>query len=158
MSAELEKRIEELEKEVMTYRTVLNEMAVPIIESVMPHTLLMPLTGHIYKERIQLIDETLYAKIVKNRDVRSIIIDFTGQTLKDYRFIELSEFSASLKNLNELLKLLGIRTLYCGFSPELVFELVRAGFTIEIDAYPTYRAAVEQLVKDTNYTIAQHIV
>lgn len=150
MSKKLEQELLLLKKELEQYKSIVHEITVPLIDSAIPNTLLLPLSGHLFNERINAINEKLFLHLTKNRQIKIIVIDFTGITPSDLRYITGTDLSAAIKTSNSSLKLLGIRSIYTGFHPEVVFEITKSGFTETLETYPTYRMATTQLSKEQN--------
>ncbi|WP_256204443.1 hypothetical protein [Planococcus faecalis] len=53
-------------------------MSAPIIPSVVPKTILVPIAGFIFSERFDLIRTTVLTYAEKHRDTERVIFDFTG--------------------------------------------------------------------------------
>lgn len=56
----LEDQITLLRHEIAQYKSIIKEMSVPLIESSLNNTLLMPLSGHLFQERITQIEVKLF--------------------------------------------------------------------------------------------------
>lgn len=150
MSKDMEQELRALKSELEQYKYIVSEMTVPLIDSAIVDTLLLPLSGHLFNERIAAINEKLFLHLEKNRQIKILVIDFTGITPSDLRYITGADLSTAIKTSNSSLKLLGIRSIYTGFHPEVVFEITKSGFTETLETYPTYRMAITQLSQEKN--------
>lgn len=150
MSKSLEQELTALKSELDQYKSIVREMTVPLIDSAILDTLLVPLSGHLFNERINAINEKLFIHLEKNRQIKILVVDFTGILPSDLRYITGTDLSLAIGTSNSSLKLLGIRSIYTGFHPEVVFEITKSGFTEDLETYPTYRMAISQLSKEKN--------
>lgn len=152
MSHDVQQQLKSLQKEVDYYKAIAKEMTVPLIETLVDHTLLIPLTGHIFPARSETIRAQVFNYLKKHHSIKIIIFDFTAITPKNLQFIKSIELSSTLKTLNKTLQTIGIRPIYCGFHPEVVFSLVSSGFTEELESYSTYKKAIQKVAKDFKST------
>lgn len=150
MSNELNEQIEQLQQKIEYYKSIVSEMTVPLIDSVLPDTLLMPLNGHLFKERFIAIDKKLFKHLESSPQTKILIIDFTGITSSNLEYISAQDLSATLERFNKTMKLLGIRTIYTGFQTKVVFDLVLSGFPEKLETYATYRMAINQVANEKN--------
>lgn len=140
--------IAELEHKLKYTEEIIRTMDVPIIESVLSRTILMPITGHLFPERIEMIDQHLFKYLNEHRLVQIIIIDFTAISQNYIALIDGETLSAALSNLNQTLQVIGIRAIYTGFQPEVAYTFINSGFSQKIETYPAYRNAVMKLVAE----------
>ncbi|MEG0381039.1 MAG: hypothetical protein RR603_05000, partial [Kurthia sp.] len=97
---------------------------------------------------IEMIDQHLYKYLDEHRLVQIIIIDFTAISQRYIALIDGDTLSAALANLNQTLQVIGIRTIYTGFQPEVAYTFINSGFSQKLETYPTYRNAVLKLVAE----------
>ena len=151
MSQELE--IQELKEQIKYYQGIIKNMASPIIPSVVPSTILVPIAGQLFKERFDSIRTNTLAYIGNNRDTEKAIFDFTGVTVEDIQAFDYTELTDELYQLNNSLKLMGVRPIYVGFNPRFVREIVQAGIQVELESHISFRAALQQLIKENNRSL-----
>lgn len=151
MAQNLEDQITLLRHEVAQYKSIIKEMSVPLIESSLNNTLLMPLSGHLFQERITQIEAKLFNYLQEHRHVKTVIMDFTGISHKNTIMMSTDELSDALRNLHTTLTVVGIRVVYTGFQPEVIFNFVKSGFNEQLETYPTYRLALEHLYKELHF-------
>lgn len=151
MSQELE--IQELKEQIKYYQGIIKNMASPIIPSVVPSTILVPIAGQLFKERFDSIRTNTLAYIGNHRDTEKAIFDFTGVTVEDIQAFDYTELTDELYQLNNSLKLMGVRPIYVGFNPRFVREIVQAGIQVELESHISFRAALQQLIKENNRSL-----
>ena len=151
MSQELE--IQELKEQIKYYQGIIKNMASPIIPSVVPSTILVPIAGQLFKERFDSIRTNTLAYIGNHRDTEKAIFDFTGVTVQDIQAFDYTELTDELYQLNNSLKLMGVRPIYVGFNPRFVREIVQAGIQVELESHISFRAALQQLIKENNLSL-----
>lgn len=139
-----------LKKELAYYQSIINEMTVPLLDSVIPDVLLMPLNGHLFNERINAINDLLFSYLEKNRHIKILVIDFTGIAPSNIKYITGTDLSEAIKKSNSTMKLLGIRSIYTGMHPDVVFELIKSGFAEELETYLTYKDAITKIAAEKN--------
>lgn len=140
--------IAELERKLNFTEEIIRTINVPIIESVLSRTILMPITGHLFAERIEMIDQHLFNYLNEFRKIKIIIIDFTAISKINMKLIDEELLSNALANLNQTLQVIGIRPIYTGFQPEIAYSFINSGFSQKLETYPTYRNAVLKLVAE----------
>ena len=140
-------RIKELE-------AIIQKVSVPMIPSIIPDTLLVPLTFDIsvnyFDQVIQII-----LNYVNNTEFDSIILDFSGFILKDCDNLEL--FSKNIDNLVSSLKIMGIQVLVVGLSPTFVKDLIlcQLPFMNSLPTFSTFKAALEWLMKEKGLVLTR---
>ncbi|MBQ0138798.1 MAG: STAS domain-containing protein [Kurthia sp.] len=151
MSNDTQEQIAELQKEINFYKSIISEMTVPLIETFVDNTLLVPLNDHLFTARNQAIEEKIVKYIELHHSIKIIIFDFTGITPKNIQFIDSMELSNTLEKLNKTLQMIGIRPIYSGFHPEVVLSLVSSGFMDELETYSSYKIAIHKVARDLNF-------
>lgn len=141
--------IEELESRVKAYEEMISDMAAPIIPSIIPQTILVPITGVLLGERFEKIRIKILRYIHKD-EVNTAIIDFTDITVDRLENISLTELSHQIEQLTESIKLMGVQPCYVGLTPEMTKEIVLSGIKIKANIYSTFQSALKQLMKDKN--------
>lgn len=143
-----QKEISELRDLVKYYEMVIKNMSAPIIPSIVPKTILMPIAGLISSERFELIRSKALQHASDHRETECVIFDFTGVQSEDIQTFDYNELANELTALNSALKLMGLRPIYVGFNPRFVREIVRAGIQVELEVYQTFRAALKELLDE----------
>ena len=143
-----EQEILELKEQLEYYKSIVYNMSSPIIPSIVPKTILVPVAGYIYRERFNNIETEVLAYIAEHREVENVVFDYTGVSTDDVSNFDFNELALAISNLNSSLKLMGIRPIYVGFNPKLIQEIVRAGVHVEIETYQSFRNALQGLLNE----------
>lgn len=144
-----EQEIIKLREELEYYKNIVYTMSSPIIPSIVPKTILVPVAGYIYRERFNNIETSTLHYISEHQEVENVIFDYTGVSTDDVSSMDYNELARAISNLNSSLKLMGIRPIYVGFNPRLIRELVHAGIHVEIETFQSFRTALQGLVHET---------
>jgi len=143
-----EQEILELKEQLEYYKSIVYNMSSPIIPSIVPKTILVPVAGYIYRERFNNIETEVLAYIAEHREVENVVFDYTGVSTDDVSSFDFNELALAISNLNSSLKLMGMRPIYVGFNPKLIQEIVRAGVHVEIETYQSFRNALQGLLNE----------
>ncbi|WP_353047792.1 hypothetical protein [Planococcus sp. ISL-109] len=95
-------------------------MSAPIIPSIVPNTILVPIAGYIFRNRFETIRTKVLDYADTHRDAQQVVFDFTGVTMQDVQSFDFNELALELNPLNSALKLMGLRSIYVGFNPRFV--------------------------------------
>lgn len=145
--------IQQLKAKIAYYELVIHELSAPIIPSFIDDTILVPIAGPISPVRLESISIRVLHYLVDHREINCVAFDFTGVELKDLAQIDFSDFSTKISQLNSSLKLMGIRPIYVGFKPQLVREIVQAGFHVEIETYVNFKTALTVLFNSNEQSL-----
>lgn len=134
-----------LKAKIEKYEEIINETSVPIITSIIDHTILLPIVGYTDQERMERIRRKVLEYAGIHRDIESAVFDFSS--------IRLSEEGSSmltyeLQLMQAELKLMGIRPMMVGFTPVFVREMMNAGIADEIESFATFKAALQVLMAE----------
>jgi rsbT co-antagonist protein RsbR len=151
MSQDIE--VKQLKDKIMYYEKIINNMSAPVIPSVVPGTILIPIAGYMFKERFDMIQTKALQYAGDYRDTEHAIFDFTGVSVEDVASFDYNDLATEIFQLNSSLRLMGIRPMYVGFNPRFVREIVHAGIHVEIETYVSFRAALKRLLQESNQTI-----
>lgn len=80
---EQSKEIQELKELVAHYEKVIHNMSAPIIPSIVPNTILVPIAGFIFRDRFETIRSKVLEYAEKHRETERVIFDFTGVRMED---------------------------------------------------------------------------
>ncbi len=149
--------IHELKEQIKYYQTIIRNTATPIIPSVLPSTILVPIAGHLFKERFDGLRTNTLTYVAEHRETEKAIFDFTGVTVENISSLDYNELTTEILQLNNSLKLMGIRPIYVGFNPRFVREMVHAGIQVELETYISFRAAMQVLVKENNHSVNTNV-
>ena len=152
MSQEVE--IQQLKDKIAYYEQIIQTMSTPIIPSIVPKTIMIPIVGYMFPERFVNIETQTLMYIGENRDIENVVFDFTGVRLEDVESFDYNDLAISISRLNSSLRLMGVRAIYVGFNPRFIREIVYASIHVEIETYKSFRAALNRLLSETNQTIA----
>ncbi|MBT2759041.1 STAS domain-containing protein [Mesobacillus foraminis] len=138
--------INQLTKRVTELEQLVELAAVPIIPSIIPNTILIPVYGELSPERFQIIMPKILNQ-ANSINTDTAIIDFTA--ISHQGIDDLAVLGKQLENLTEALNLMGVQVLFVGFSPQFAQELVKSGldFIKELKAFSTFRTALQFLMK-----------
>ena len=151
MTQELE--LQQLRDKVKYYENIINNMSAPVIPSVVPSTILIPIAGYMFKERFNMIQTKALQYAGNHRETERAIFDFAGVAVEDVASFDYNDLATEIFQLNNSLKLMGIRPIYVGFNPRFVREIVHAGIQVEIETYVSFRAALQRLLKENNQSL-----
>ncbi|HZG74100.1 MAG TPA: STAS domain-containing protein [Chondromyces sp.] len=137
--AELTERVHELEEELRT-------MAVPIIPSVVPDTILVPFVGTLYSERFDRSVSNILSH-VHDHNVLYVILDFTALSINDSD--DMANLNAAFEKLTSSIKLMGAHVLIVGLSPQLAMKIVQIGLASieELNCFSDFKSALTYLMK-----------
>ncbi len=150
---EKEAEIQQLKDKVKYFETIVKNMSTPIIPSVLPNTILIPIAGYIFKERFSMIQTKTLHYIESHNDTEYAIFDFTGISVDDVSTFDYNDLATEILQINNSLKLMGIRPIYVGFNPRFVREIVHAGIQVEVETYVSFRVAIQHLVKQNSHLV-----
>ncbi|TWT00180.1 STAS domain-containing protein [Planomicrobium sp. CPCC 101079] len=150
-----QQELKELKKLVKYYEKVIKNMSAPIIPSIVPRTILVPIAGFIYRDRFETIRTKVLQYAADHRETESVVFDFTGVTLEDVEAFDYNELASELAELNSAQKLMGLRPIYVGFNPRFVREIVHAGIQVELEVYTNFRTALKVLLNENEKALAE---
>jgi rsbT co-antagonist protein RsbR len=138
--------INQLQNKVNELEEIIEQTDLPIIPSIVPNTLLIPLTGVLSSERFQMI----IPKVLNNASstpTDAVILDFTAISIRNVE--NLQSLGKYLKDLITATNLMGIEVHLVGFSPQLAQVMVKSGLSLvkEVNAFSTFKSALEFLLK-----------
>lgn len=145
-----EQEVLQLREELEYYKSIVYNMSSPIIPSIVPKTIMVPVAGYIYRERFNNIETQVLGYIAEHREVENVIFDYTGVSTDDVSNFDFNELAIAISSLNSSMKLMGMRPIYVGFNPKLIQEIVRAGVHVEIETYQSFRSALQGLLNETS--------
>ena len=145
--------VQELKEKIKYYQDIIKNMSSPIIPSVVPNTIMIPIAGYMFKERLDSIQSNTLAYIGKHRDTDKAIFDFTGVHVEDITSFDYNELAEAIFQLNNSVKLMGVRPIFVGFNPRFVREIVQAGIQVNIETHISFRGALQQLLKENNQSL-----
>ena len=148
-----QQELEKLRDLVKYYEKVIKNMSAPIIPSILPRVILVPIAGFIYRDRFETIRTKVLQYAAEHREIECVIFDFTGVTTEDVESFDYNELASELSQLNSAQKLMGLRPLYVGFNPRFVREIVHAGISVQLEVYTNFRTALKVLIKENGQTL-----
>jgi rsbT co-antagonist protein RsbR len=135
-----------LEEKIKEYEEVISLMSAPVIPSIIPSTILVPITGLLVAERFEKIREKIMQYIQKN-EVETAIIDFTDITIDRIEQMGLSELGIEIDQLTKSVRLMGVEPYFVGLSPVLIREIVLTGINLRAETFSDFQAALKYLMK-----------
>ncbi|WP_409303002.1 STAS domain-containing protein [Peribacillus sp. SCS-155] len=141
----LQEQMEQYKHKIKEYEQLIQDISVPIIQSVVPDTLLLPVSGKLSPERFEII----YAKLMdysRLSEVSWLVVDFTAISVKEIG--EMDTFGRYIENIHAALKLMGVQVIFSGFTPGVSQELVRSGLSLSRDftTFSTFRKALQYIM------------
>jgi rsbT co-antagonist protein RsbR len=140
-----ENEIRQLKAKIASYEKILLETAAPIIPSFVENTILIPISGHTSQDRFNFIRTRVLDYVGDHRGTECAVFDFTGVDFNDVEQFDFTILTLEIDQLNNTLKLMGVRPIFVGFNPRLVREIVDAGIHMEIEAYVNFRTSLQIL-------------
>ncbi|MFF2854628.1 STAS domain-containing protein [Peribacillus sp. NPDC058002] len=126
---------------------VMEELSTPIVQTVLKDVLLLPLIGRIDDWRMESMQSTVLQKCA-DLHAEVLIMDFSGITFtKDNNMLSL------LDRLVGALALMGTETIFAGFPPDVVKEIVTLDFANRVEAFLSFRQAMEHLFKQRGLAV-----
>jgi anti-anti-sigma regulatory factor len=152
---ELKEEIAQLKKQLEESEELIREISAPIIPSIVPETILVPITGRLSPERFDMII-TRILNVSYQEEIHTIIIDFSAISEKE--ICEMDVFGTYVENLAKAISLMGIEVLFVGFTPSLTQIIVNSGVQqiLEVKSFLSFKTALQYLMNQRGMKI-QHI-
>ncbi|WP_100331322.1 STAS domain-containing protein [Bacillus xiapuensis] len=147
----LQGEILQLKQQLKEQEQLINDISVPIIPSIIPETILVPITGKLSMTRLELIIDKIIKESYRlsvSEDISSVIIDFTAISKKEID--EIDTFGFYIGNLIDALGLMGKRALFVGFNPDVTQKLIQSGLSVtkQLNSFATFKTALQFLMKE----------
>ncbi|TQR17350.1 STAS domain-containing protein [Psychrobacillus vulpis] len=149
----LENEIQQLKEKIVYYERIIKTMSTPIIPSIVPKTIMIPIAGYMFRERFENIESQTLQYIGEHREIEKAVFDFSAVSLEDVEAFDYNELAISISRLNSSLRLMGVRPIYVGFNPRFIREIVHASIHVEIETYNSFRVALTHLLHEENKII-----
>ena len=149
---ELQKEIEVLREKLNEYEQIIIDISAPIIPSIVPETILVPVTGILLPERFERTISKLL-KYCSGKDITTIVLDFSAISEKEVGDLDI--FGHYINNLTLSLSLVGVEVIYVGFSPSITQNLIISGLSTdtEIKTFMSFKKALQFLMKQKGLEI-----
>jgi anti-anti-sigma regulatory factor len=143
----LKQEIKGLQEQLAQSEQIIMDISAPIIPSIIPETILIPVTGRLNPERF----ERIISKILDvsyGEDISTIIIDFSA--ISENEIGEIDIFGTYIHNMVKAIGLMGIETLFVGFTPALTQVMINSGVRElhGIKSFLTFRTALQYLMRE----------
>ncbi|AOH56881.1 hypothetical protein ABE28_021260 [Peribacillus muralis] len=126
---------------------VMEELATPIVQTVLKDVLLFPMIGRVDDWRMESMQSRILEKCAElNAEI--LIIDFSGIT-----FTKESNLLLLLEQLAGALLLMGTETIVVGFTPDVVKRIVKLDFANQVKAFLSFAQAMESIFKQRGLAI-----
>ena len=155
----LRQEVKDLKQQLKEYEELINEISVPIIPSIIPETILVPVTGKLSPERLELIftkiNEMAY-RLSYTEGLNTVIIDFTAISKKELG--EIDTLGMYIENFQKALNLMGVETLFVGFTPSVTQDLIQSGLSIvnDLNTFLSFRTALSYLMKKRGFALQKN--
>lgn len=140
--------LNELKEQIIAYEKIIEDLSAPIIPSIVPETILVPLTGALSVGRFMHIQDKIVQKISANI-THTVVIDFTDiGTLAVEENMGYELLSEKINELVSVLQLMGTETVFVGFSPEFAQNLILSNVSNfnRIRAFTNFREGLRYLL------------
>ncbi|WNB92862.1 hypothetical protein [Bacillus sp. NEB1478] len=139
--------ITEIEIEKEKTQALIDELSAPILPTVAENTLLVPLVGELSIERMERLTSKLLNACLKNQ-AEYVLLDFSGvTTLAD------SDLGQEVQKLTSAVELMGATVLYCGFTTEMVKDMVDLGIKTNQLSFVSFRNAILYVIAKLGYRL-----
>lgn len=145
--------IRQLKAKISSYEKIILETSAPIIPSIVDNTILVPISGHTSQDRFDLIRTHVLDYIGDHRGIVCTVFDFTGVVINDIEEFDFTLLTLEINQLNNTLKLMGVRPIFVGFNPMIVKEIVHAGIQMEIEAYVNFKSSLKTLLTEIDKSL-----
>ncbi|GAA0309308.1 rsbT co-antagonist protein RsbR [Gracilibacillus halotolerans] len=154
---EVVKENEALKNQINAYEKMIDELSAPIIPSILPETILVPLTGTITERRIFHIQDEITKRVAVDR-ANTVLIDFTG--ISKFEVEDGLGYQYLGERLNALvstLSLMGVNTIFVGFTPQFAQKLIltNAPAFRETKSFATFRRGLQYLLTKKNLKLVE---
>lgn len=140
--------VHELKEKIIAYEKIIEDLSAPIIPSIVPETILVPLTGALSVGRFMHIQNKIVDRISEHI-VHTAVIDFTDiSTLAIEENMGYELLSEKINELVSVLQLMGTETVFVGFSPEFAQNLILSNVSKfnTIRAFTNFREGLRYLL------------
>jgi len=142
-------QIDELKEKIVAYEKIIEDLSAPIIPSIVPETILVPLTGALSVGRFIHIQDKVVQRISSN-NIQTVVFDFTD--IGSFSVEENMGYELLSEKINELvsvLQLMGTETVFVGFSPEFAQNLILSNVSNfnRIRAFTNFRESLQYLLE-----------
>ncbi|MDV2684457.1 STAS domain-containing protein [Alkalihalophilus lindianensis] len=152
---QLREEIEQLRETIRKNEIVIADLSAPIIPSIIPSTILVPLTGALTNERFSSIQTKILTRI-QTEKADTVIIDFTAITYREIDQLGMEHLGDWITQLRDSLRLMGVETIFTGFSSGLVQEMVKSNIdTSQFVVHSTFRTGLQYLMKKKGLEFVQ---
>ncbi|WP_433750051.1 STAS domain-containing protein [Falsibacillus pallidus] len=138
--------VQELERKIEKYEKILQDISAPIIPSIVPSTILVPLTGRLDENRLSNVRERILNSVYE-QDIDTAIIDFTGIGHSEIEELGYGQLAKEVSDISHSLKLMGVEPLYVGFAPHIIRDIIDSGIAFPFTAHSNFKTALQYLMK-----------
>ncbi len=140
--------IKELKEQLIAYEKLVEDLSAPVIPSIVPETILVPLTGALSVGRFMHIQNKIVQRI-SSTIITTVVIDFTDiGTLSVEENMGYELLSEKINELISVLKLMGTETVFVGFSPDFAQNLILSNVSkfTQVKAFTNFREGLRYLL------------
>jgi rsbT co-antagonist protein RsbR len=141
------KDITEIEKEKEKTQALIDELSTPILPTIMEHTLLVPLVGELSLERLERLTAKLLNECLK-KQAEYVLLDFSGATT----FVD-TDLGFEVEKLTRSVELMGAKVLFCGFTKDMVKNMVNLDIKTDQLSFVSFQAAIRYVVTEMGYRL-----
>ncbi|KWW12582.1 hypothetical protein AS888_09480 [Peribacillus simplex] len=128
-------------QQIKENQAVMEELATPIVQTVLKDVLLFPMIGGVDDWRMESMQSKILQKCAELQ-AEVLIIDFSGIT-----FREESDMLFLLEQLVGALSLMGTETIVVGFTPDVAKRIVKLDLANQVKAFLSFAQAMKFIFK-----------
>lgn len=142
----MREEIKALKEQLKDSQQLIMDISVPIIPSIIPETILVPISGKLSPERFEMIISKII--MIPFDEINTVIFDFTSISKNEIG--EIDVFGHYIQNLTNTLSLIGVQTMYVGFTPIVTQNLINSGLTLvkDLNTFLSFKQALQYLMKE----------
>ncbi|MTH54798.1 hypothetical protein GKZ89_15445 [Bacillus mangrovi] len=146
-----------LKEKLAECEQLIKDLSAPIIPSIIPETILVPITGMLDPGRFEVITAKL-TDYAHSNSVSTAVVDFTAISEKEIG--EVDVFGRYIENVTATLNIMGVQVLYVGFRPSISRMLIMSGsdFVKNVKAFSTFRAALQYLMNQSGMSFTAMVL
>ncbi|WP_059172576.1 STAS domain-containing protein [Bacillus sp. FJAT-27445] len=145
-----------LAERVIELKKLIRSVSIPIIPSVIPGVVLIPISGEVSATRFDLIIPELLEHAGKE-EIDTVILDFTAINLNGLD--DLNILGHYLITISSSLRLVGSQVIVVGINPQFAQELAKSQFQFikELNTFSTFKSALQFLMKEKGLSLTKKV-
>lgn len=151
---QLKEEVEELKRKLEEAEREITDISAPVIPSIVPETILIPIMGRLSQERFEAII-TKILDVSYNQDINTIIVDFSG--IRDKDMGDTDVFGMNINNMAKAVQLMGIEIIFVGFTPSLTQIVIQSDVREigQIKSFLSFKTALQYLMSEKSLSFQE---